>query len=450
MGAFPVVIIIIIVIIIIGAVIAIAVIGSRSASNSSDSNECQNNTDCETGFVCIVDVTPHVCKASTGTACTTDSDCAPNLICSDASVCTSVSEPRVRQNNKRRVAWSRTRMIPKPSIIHATESEVVAPKYDSVPEPELEVSTRINTPRTHESPQPKPLSARTTTTPVRVRTPIQPPPIIQQPVMQQPPVIQQPPRQFVVASRSSDDDEINSADTRRDVAFEVLSESTTRDVRPEIVSTPCQEKDGAYYCKKADIIENTTNHSAIVDVCSYSDATVFVLENGNIIYETQTRTRITNNVHIRRIASFQGYLYGIGIDRKLYMLSTDYITKSTWQWTWVDWAPLEITHMSCTQNASHLWIQTANHGHLYNAPSVMISKTEISNMRRIYGRDTEHYIEINDTTHAAIQYPSRTVTYNVLDAGLSYYDDLITIDTNQNREYRSVVIVNWKPYYIRI
>jgi hypothetical protein len=38
---------------------------------------------------------------------------------------------------------------------------------------------------------------------------------------------------------------------------------------------------------------------------------------------------------------------------------------------------------------------------------------------------------------------------NIIDGALSYYDEVIGIRPSDIDKYRAVVIVNWKPYYIK-
>ncbi|MEQ1705690.1 MAG: Dickkopf N-terminal cysteine-rich domain-containing protein [Rickettsiales bacterium] len=55
-----------------------ALIASMSLSSLSFANECKEDKDCKDGKVCIMAVTPHVCKEpqAAGAACKRDAVCA--------------------------------------------------------------------------------------------------------------------------------------------------------------------------------------------------------------------------------------------------------------------------------------------------------------------------------------------------------------------------------------
>ena len=221
------------------------------------------------------------------------------------------------------------------------------------------------------------------------------------------------------------------------------------------VSTPCEEKDGVYYCRSnKTTIEGKIDHSPVIDVCSYSNATIFLLEDGNIICEmdkdTKERYRTSNNIPLIRITSFDGYLHGIGWDHKLYTLPNSYFATTNWVWNLADWAPTDIKHISSTHDSSYLWIQTSSTGLLYSAPGVISSKTPFVNLKRVYGRDVNHYIDIDTTKFTAKNYPGGTLVNNVYDGALSYYDEIIAIHPSERNKYRGITIVNWVPYYIRV
>ena len=266
---------------------------------------------------------------------------------------------------------------------------------------------------------------------------------------------------------SSFDDEENSTGNYKDAPFDVRSADTTdskyKNYRNEYpvtsVSSPCEEKDGVYYCrsnKAEQTINNTIDRSPVIDVCSYSNATLFLLENGNIICEIEadnpdekSRYRTSNNIHLLRITSFKGYLYGMGVDHKLYTLPNSYFPTMNWLWNCVAWAPIDIKHISSTHDGSHLWIQTNSTGLLYNSPDVKQSLDWISYHKRIYGRDVDHYIDINQSNFTAKIYPQNKTINNIYDGALSYYHEVIVIHPSESDKYRSITIVNWKPYYIR-
>ena len=121
-------------------------------------------------------------------------------------------------------------------------------------------------------------------------------------------------RRMTVTDVTSLDDEINSGGTDTDAPFDVRSGETTphtvgrsylegnRGEESEqeaitSVSTPCEERDGVYYCRSGGHTDKASlssleryssgsesnggkegeKHSPVIDVCSYSNATLFLL-----------------------------------------------------------------------------------------------------------------------------------------------------------------------------
>lgn len=265
-------------------------------------------------------------------------------------------------------------------------------------------------------------------------------------------------RHRIMAEISSTDDEINSDGRHTDAPFDIRSGEST-DAHPiSSVSTPCAEKDGVYYCRNnpvdtvGPIAGDSENSSPVIDVCSYSTAVVFLLEDGHIICEntaTAKRYRTNNNVQLCRIVGFSGYLYGVGVDQHLYTLPNTHFSTNNWNWTAVAWFPGIIQHICTTHDGSYLWIQTETTGYLYHTPNQVQLKQSCRNVKRVYGRDADHYLEINLLESTATIYPEGKVVQNVYDGALSFYDEVIAIHPSESREYRGITIVNWQPYYIR-
>jgi hypothetical protein len=261
------------------------------------------------------------------------------------------------------------------------------------------------------------------------------------------------------------DDEINSGGDYIDAPFDVRSAETPRDMMSSFrqedfstaaVSSPYEDKNGIYYCRnqKKETISNDNSHSPVIDVCSYSNAVLFLLEEGNIMCEikssdTKHRYKTSNNIRLTRITSFSGYLHGVGVDNLLYTLPNDLFSTTNWIWVLTEWAPKEIEHISSTYDSKHIWIQTSGIGYLYNSPGVVVVKAQCSGIKRVYGRDIDHYIDINPVKHTATIYPGETFVPDVYDGALSYYDELVAIRPSESSDYKSISIVNWRPYYIR-
>lgn len=503
MGLFPALAIVIVVLVIIIIIVVIAVIVSNGSTESSSDNSCSNNSDCKSGYVCVnTGNSGGTCKAGTGTSCSSDSDCATNLVCLN-NVCSAKPPPPTRKEvstintNKKRVSWAKTQLSsavlpPPPSpVVEQTIVEQMAAQNAEVPkviEPiQPQITLAVTPPQ---SCTPLTNDVKSATTPVTSHSERKPTirPIMNKTVEidsvtpltdfrvvtghgiasttanSRSVVIQRTPQGIQQRSRTNQapdvtpiDDEINSDGTRSDAPFDVRSGASTPDsTRVGHVSTPCEERDGVFYCRsnKASALDGNIDHSPVINVCSYSNATVFLLMNGNAICEVDSGTakkryRATNSVTLQQMTSYDGYLYGVSSDHKLYTLPNSHFTNTNWIWNLVDWAPDNVIHISSTHDASHLWIQTDTHGYLYGSSGSLISKISYIGMRRVYGRNVNHYLDIDDNKYTATIYPGNTIVNNIVDAALSYYDEVVAIHPSEATEYRGVTIVNWKPYYIR-
>ena len=285
---------------------------------------------------------------------------------------------------------------------------------------------------------------------------------------------------------SSSDDEINSNCDRLDMPFDVRSQNSDNnnsdnnnnninenDTNGTNVSIPYNEKNGIYYCRnnKIDIISNTES-SKVIDICTYSTNTVFLLENTDITIENSNndksendkskndkgseknvikRYKKKNNVKLCKITTFYGYLYGLGENGYLYILQNISFESTDWLWQKIEWSVNNIIHISATYNGEYLWTQTSdNIGYLYDKPNNVMEKLENVYDKRVYGRDEKNYVEINEIKHTAIIRPSNYKIDNIYDAALSYYNELVTINIDEKEKYKKVVIINWKLYYLCI
>lgn len=282
-------------------------------------------------------------------------------------------------------------------------------------------------------------------------------PVIQKPVIKQ--EVRKPPPQIIIpkkvrklhySSEESMDDEINSEGSQSDPVFDIVSlstessESSESEENSEIsISTPYVENKGNYLCKAVD--DNT-----VLDVCSYSVYNVFLLENTDIVLQhidTKEKNKIGNNIPLQNIVSYNGYLYGLGTDNALYMLPTSYFTTNYWIWKPVKWAPVDIIHMSTTQDFQYLWLQTNEEGYLYQNNKLV--KQELAPYIRVYGSDINNYLEYDAKTSSIYIYPSRQVIQNVVGGAMDYYNSVTTLSKSQASNFRKVVIVNWQPFFIR-
>jgi hypothetical protein len=267
---------------------------------------------------------------------------------------------------------------------------------------------------------------------------------------------------------TSTDNEINSGGNFIDGPFDVRSPITTQDyLSIDVNNSRDNDTVEIIECIDSDDVTGVHTHT-IVDACSYSNATVYLLQDGDIICEidsdikteieqrprifhkseTKNRYRSSNNIHLVRITTFDGYLYGLGFDKKLYTLPGNFFLTAHWIWKLVPWAPLNITHISSTYDVSYLWIQTFSDGYMYNASGQLLHKMPYKDLKRMYGRTMNHYIDINPMKYNVTVYPENVVLDDIYDAVLSYYDEVIVIHPSERNKYRGITIVNWRPYYI--
>lgn len=240
-------------------------------------------------------------------------------------------------------------------------------------------------------------------------------------------------------SSYTDDSEINSVGDSCDLPFDIHSP-----ISECSVSIPYSEKSGKVYCKKE--IISTGSNCVIVDVCSYSDMTIFLMDNGKFIVEREhSRTKIQSNVVLTKISSFQGYLYGISEAGELYRLQD--AEDKIWIWSKIKWCSENIIDINSTFDGSKLWIQTEEKAYLYSDENVS-EKIEFSkHKRRVYGKNHRHYVDIDMKTLSAKTSDGRKYD-NVSYAALDYYDEVVTIPLDEKHKFKSIVIVDWKPFYL--
>jgi hypothetical protein len=95
-----------------------------------------------------------------------------------------------------------------------------------------------------------------------------------------------------------------------------------------------------------------------------------------------------------------------------------------------------------------MWLQTKKTGYLYEKPQVVKHKINTIN-RRVYGKNIDHYIDINPKTSVGNLHPGNKIIYDIWDAALTFDDQLKIIHSHESNLYKAIVIVNWKPFYIK-
>jgi hypothetical protein len=197
------------------------------------------------------------------------------------------------------------------------------------------------------------------------------------------------------------------------------------------------------------------NDVNVVDVCVYSDEIIFLMSDGSIKCKNESTgtTRIVNsNVPLTRIVSYEGYLHGLGPRGILYIL--DETNDITWNWriSSICNTISSIIHISVPYDGNGLWIQTATTGYLYHKESEIPQSVTLQSAHiiRNYGKDTTTYIESDTENRVLTVYPNGKQMEDVVYGILSYHGDIIVLDRVKEQEgYIRIVLVHWKPYYIK-
>ena len=191
--------------------------------------------------------------------------------------------------------------------------------------------------------------------------------------------------------------------------------------------------------------------SPVIDVAQYSTYALYLLADGNIIKQVNesqdTRTRVSNNVKLTQIATFNGYLYGVSAG-SLYTLDAATFDQSKWIWKPVDWAPIQILELSPTYDGNYMWFNTREGGMLFDASHRVVSTVKDARVKRYYGKDSKSYIEVRMGDNKAMIYPSKKTVLGIRGGILTHDDQLVRIpDTDKTiSHYR---LLQWKPYVVR-
>jgi len=198
--------------------------------------------------------------------------------------------------------------------------------------------------------------------------------------------------------------------------------------------------------------EIKTKISNIIDCCSYSIENLFLIKDSHIICEhidKKTIRKISNNRILTNIIYFSGNVYGKDKKGQLYILSTKHYESFYWIWEPVDWVPKNIQHLSVTLDQKYLFIQTFDKSYLFNDKH---SKPEIikTNHRRIYGKNKNTYLEIDnhDHCHIIIDDVNIKTIRNIISGVIDCYDNINLLSRSDLDKYCDIKILNHKYYYI--
>lgn len=242
--------------------------------------------------------------------------------------------------------------------------------------------------------------------------------------------------------------EINSTG-QEERGFAIHSAETPPPVENEI-STPYQENNG-YLIPKGNRREGDVQ---VLDACSYSNGTVFLLANGKVIFEylqkgKVQRKLISLNLKLSRIVTFTGYIYGL-FNQKLYYCENSDPDSGHWDFTPVYWSnlPTGIVHLGSTYDGKNLIVQTRDNGYVFNSRSEILAIYNAVDTIRIYGKDNFIYAELDTRRNTARVYPSGEKFTNVSDLAFDYHGKIVTVPTELRKDYHRIAMVNWKPMFI--
>nr|QBK91932.1 MAG: transmembrane protein [Pithovirus LCPAC304] len=190
--------------------------------------------------------------------------------------------------------------------------------------------------------------------------------------------------------------------------------------------------------------------SPVIDVTSYSNTVLALMKNGNIIRETdEVRDMVANNINLKRLESFNGTLYGVSVDGRMFKLNNDTFETKKWMWNVASF-PTGVTHTSATLNGKHFWVQTADTGLLYDRKMCVVDKeTPFKNKKRVYGNDRKTFIEIDLQTNTGMLYPNKSRVKDVAGAIITHENQLKVLRPSQTRLFSDIRLINWTPAYIK-
>lgn len=189
--------------------------------------------------------------------------------------------------------------------------------------------------------------------------------------------------------------------------------------------------------------------TGVIDACSYVGSIITLDADGTIGRDHRT---FSSSIHIEQLAVFEGRLLGLEKGSgTLFMLDNESIDNPEWTWQTCYGVPTKILNVSCTLDETHCLIQTEIFsGLLYSKGQGLelnfIGPLHTQGLRR-YGRTKDTWIDLSD----GFGYASTGVLYHdILDAVITYYGDVVTLDQDKAERYWGVRLVNWEPKFITL
>lgn len=207
--------------------------------------------------------------------------------------------------------------------------------------------------------------------------------------------------------------------------------------------------DSPFVLEDKKYISHPVGESGAIDVCSFSSAIITLLCDGTIIRKTtKSKDKIQSNISLNSLQPFSGYLFSVS-KGTLYQLLNDTYPSKRWIWNEVKWAPISITNTSVTLDGAYLLIQTTLGNYIYNTSAKKIDTIPIKpNIRRVYGKSLNNYLDIDTDNNKIIVIPPGQVTEGVYDGVITYYGEVIFLSITDKSKYRAIKLVEWMPYYL--
>lgn len=238
---------------------------------------------------------------------------------------------------------------------------------------------------------------------------------------------------------------------RTNPTFNVESAPTRAEMVVDFRTPTPQEVDSPFKRIRRDMVmsRGNTKQSPVIDVTSYSNAVLALMKDGNIIRETDDqRDVVANNIKLKRLESFNGTLYGISVDGRVFSLNNDTFGTRKWMWNLTSF-PTGVIHTSATHDGRHFWVQTSTDGLLYDRKLRVKENVDMRGKKRVYGGDKDIYVEIDTQNNTATLQPNNETVRNVAGAVITHDNHLKTLKPSQTRLFSDIRLINWTPAYIK-
>ena len=234
--------------------------------------------------------------------------------------------------------------------------------------------------------------------------------------------------------------------------FNVFSAPTQTEMADDFRTPSPRDVEAPFKKIKKDMVvsRGDIKQSPVIDVTSYSNTVLALMKNGNIIRETdEVRDVVANNINLKRLESFNGTLYGVSVDGRMFSLNNDTFETRKWMWNVASFPP-GVTHTSATLNGKNFWVQTADTGLLYDRKMRVVEKEDpFKNKKRVYGNDRKTFIEIDMQTNIGMLYPNKSRVKDVAGAIITHENQLKVLRPSQTRLFSDIRLINWTPAYIK-